>query len=311
MSICYTIFSALEIEPHSYDTFILADGTDERTWEMAKILSRKSTTISAIVLLKYQQDMSNQEIEKLFPSAQVLPIIADQSQTIFLKRLLDISDKLKSDKILIDISCIHTPEMFVLLKYFKVSNPKEKIDVAYSTPFEYNFPEEPFTSYCSYYGNLKTTDLLGFGGISDGLAHSQMIVFLGFEGVLASKVTEDIQYKELLLVNNLPSFFPKYKDICVINNYDLLSTHRSKLMYVPANNPFETFNFLNSLLDGESSVCIAPLSTKPVAFGVCLYALVHKSIRVVYPISEQYNYDRTNKVLHTYIYSIPLTKMEV
>ena len=227
---------------------------------MAKILSQKSTTISTIVLLKYQQDMSNQEIERLFPSAQVLPIIADQSQTIFLSRLLDISDKLKSDKILIDISCIHTPEMFVLLKYFQASNPKEKIDIAYSTPFEYNFPEEPFTSYCSYYGNLKTTDLLGFGGISDGLAHSQMIVFLGFEGVLASKVTEDIQYKELLLVNNLPSFFPKYKDICVINNYDLLSTHRSKLMYVPANNPFETFNFLNSLLDGESSVCIAPLS---------------------------------------------------
>lgn len=82
----------------------------------------------------------------------------------------------------------------------------------YSTPFEYDFPEEPFTSYCSYYGNLKTTDLLGFGGISDGLAHSRMIIFLGFEGVLASKVTEDIQYEELLLVNNLPSFFPKYKD---------------------------------------------------------------------------------------------------
>ena len=96
-----------------------------------------------------------------------------------------------------------------------------------------------------------------------------MIIFLGFEGVLASKVTEDIQYEELLLVNNLPSFFPKYKDICVINNYDLLSTHRSKLLYVPANNPFETFNFLDSVFDGKSSLCVAPLSTKPVALGVC------------------------------------------
>ena len=64
-------------------------------------------------------------------------------------------------------------------------------------------------------GISKPLIWLGFGGgISDGLAHSQMIVFLGFEGVLASKVIEDIQYKELLLVNNLPSFFPKYKDIC-------------------------------------------------------------------------------------------------
>ena len=197
------------------------------------------------------------------------------------------------------ISCIHTPEMFVLLKYFKTANPKKKLDIAYSTPFEYDFPEEPFTSYCSYYGNLKTTDLLGFGGISDGLAHSRMIIFLGFEGVLASKVTEDIQYEELLLVNNLPSFFPKYKDICVINNYDLLSTHRSKLLYVPANNPFEIFNFLDSVFDGKSSLCVAPLSTKPVALGVCLYAMSHKTLRIVYPTSEHYNDHRTNKVLNT------------
>ena len=148
--------------------------------------------------------------------------------------------------------------------------------------------------------------MLGFGGISDGLAHSRMIIFLGFEGVLASKVTEDIQYEELLLVNNLPSFFPKYKDICVINNYDLLSTHRSKLLYVPANNPFETFNFLDSVFDGKSSLCVAPLSTKPVALGVCLYAMSHKTLRIVYPTSEHYNDHRTNKVLNTNIYSIPL-----
>lgn len=135
---------------------------------------------------------------------------------------------------------------------------------------------------------------------------NHLIIFLGFEGVLASKVTEDIQYEELLLVNNLPSFFPKYKDICVINNYDLLSTHRSKLLYVPANNPFETFNFLDSVFDGKSSLCVAPLSTKPVALGVCLYAMSHKTLRIVYPTSEHYNDHRTNKVLNTNIYSIPL-----
>ena len=242
----------------------------------------------------------------MFPSAQIIPVIVNELQTYFLAQLINISDKLSSEKLIVDISCIHTPEMFVLLKYLKTANPKEKLDIAYSTPFEYDFPEEPFTSYCSYYGNLKTTDLLGFGGISDGLAHSRMIIFLGFEGVLASKVTEDIQYEELLLVNNLPSFFPKYKDICVINNYDLLSTHRSKLLYVPANNPFETFNFLDSVFDGKSSLCVAPLSTKPVALGVCLYAMSHKTLRIVYPTSEHYNDHRTNKVLNTNIYSIPL-----
>lgn len=309
MSIYYSISPATEINSKSYDIFVLADGTDDRTLEMAKILNQKCADIQTIVLLKYQNNGMTSEIEKLFPLAQILPITVGQSQTNFLRNLLEISDKLSSEKILIDISCIHTPEMFVLLKYLKTSNPKNEVDVAYSTPFEYDFPEEPFTSYCSYYGNLKTTDLLGFGGISDGSAHSRMIVFLGFEGVLASKVTEDIQYEELLLVNNLPSFFPKYKDICVINNYDLLSTHRSKLLYVPANNPFETFNFLNSVFEGESSVCVAPLSTKPVALGVCLYAMTHNTLRVVYPASEQYNHHRTNRVLNTNIYNIPLNSI--
>lgn len=306
MSIYYRISQAQTIDTQSYNTFILADGTDDRTLEMAKILKQKCSDIQTIVYIKYQDSEDFSEIKNMFPSAQILTVLVKQSQASFLSHLQRISDKLCSEKILIDISCIHTPEMFILLKYFKTSNPKTSVDIAYSTPFEYNFSAEPFTSYCSYYGNLKTTDLLGFGGVSDGSAHSQMIVFLGFEGVLASKVTEDIQYEELVLVNNLPSFFPKYKDICVINNYDLLSTHRSKLSYVPANNPFETFNFLNNLFDGETSACIAPLSTKPIALGVCLYALSHKALRVVYPISDQYNNHMTNRVLNTEIYSIPL-----
>ena len=76
-----------------------------------------------------------------------------------------------------------------------------------------------------------------------------MIVFLGFEGILSSKVIEDIRYDNLLLVNNLPSFFPKYKDISMINNCELLTSHHSKLKYVPANNPFEAYNFLDAVID--------------------------------------------------------------
>lgn len=56
-------------------------------------------------------------------------------------------------------------------------------------------------------------------------------------------------------------------------------------------------------------VCIAPLSTKPVALGICMYALAHKNLRVVYPMSDQYNYHRTNRVLRTFIYRVPLDKI--
>mgnify|MGYP005856085155 CR=1 FL=1 len=41
MSTYYTISSAEDIDAQIYDTFILADGSDDRTLEMAKILNKK------------------------------------------------------------------------------------------------------------------------------------------------------------------------------------------------------------------------------------------------------------------------------
>ena len=210
---------------------------------------------------------------------------------------------------IIDITSIRIPEMFVLLKSIKLLNEHVILSIAYSTPIEYEFDAEPFTSYHSYFGNLKTIDLVGFGGTSEDMSHTQMIIFLGFEGVLSAKVSEDVRYDKLTVVNNLPSFFEKYKDIGVINNFDLLARRHDKMRYVPANNPFETFNFLADQLKDEEPACVAPLSTKPVALGVCLYALAHDSLRVVYPTADEYKHHRANSVHNTYLYGIKLNEL--
>ena len=290
----------------SYHAFILANSPDDRALEMAKKLALKQDIINNIIIIQYQ-DLPCTSIFHLFPNSGISIVSAHSSQVSFLNQLNSLKSKINGNlDLLIDVSCIHTPELFTLLKFLRSSCCKERIQVAYSIPFDYDFPGEPFVSYHSYYGDLTTKDLIGYGGISDGKAHSQMIVFLGFEGVLSSKVIEDIQFNDLVLVNNLPSFFPKYKDISVINNYETITTHYSKLRYVPADNPFETYNFLDLILSPTDHACVAPLSTKPVALGVCLYALNHESLRVVYPMSEKYNQHSTNKVLRTYLYNIPL-----
>jgi len=291
-----------------YEVFVLSSGYDDRSLAMAKILSTKSAQIKEILILQYE-DSDSSEITALFPSAHVSSMSITLNQMDFLKKLRSMQTFLESYKILIDISCIHTPEMFTLLKYFELTNPKPSIDVAYSIPFDYEFQNEPFTSYHSYYGDLRTNDLLGYGGCLDGSAHSKMVIFLGFEGALSSKVAEDIQYDDLLLVNNLPSFFPKYRDISIINNFDLLTAQHGKYLYVPANNPFEAYNFLCRTLQKDEHACVAPLSTKPAALGVCMFALAHKNLRVVYPMSDQYNHHRTNRVLQTFIYRVPLNKI--
>ena len=306
MSQYYSMLDTTNWYVSSIDVFVLANSPDDRALEMANRLASNQTKINYILVIQYQ-NIANNMISKLFPDSEINVITANNNQVDFLNQLRCLQSKFSVDsRLVVDVSCIHTPEMFTLLKFFRSSCSKERVQVAYSVPFDYDFPEEPFVSYHSYYGDLITKDLLGYGGLSDGKAHSQMIVFLGFEGVLSAKVIEDIQYDDLVLVNNLPSFFPKYKDISVINNYDIITSHHSKLRYVPANNPFETYNFLNVVLDRSDRECVAPLSTKPVALGVCLYALNHDLLRVVYPMSDEYNQHSTNKVYKTYFYDIPL-----
>lgn len=303
MSFLYSIVEASSVQQYEIDLFILADGIDERAMSMIQLLRKRNTHIPKILLFKYHLS-EEEKIRDIFPNADIISIPIKNDPIDFLSVLQNNESVFQEKKILIDITSIRIPEMFTLLKYLKVINNHLSLSIAYSTPVEYEFEAEPFTSYHSYYGNLDEIDLVGFGGISDDMSHSQMIIFLGFEGVLSEKVNEDVTYNKLTLVNNLPSIFEKYKDISVINNYSLLTSRHEKMAYVPANNPFETYNYLSEQLFDNEPACVAPLSTKPVALGVCLYALTHESLRVVYPMAEKYNFHRSNSVHNTYLYTV-------
>ena len=305
MSVLYTIKETSEVEYNKVDVFVLGSGLDDRTLTVAENLSKTENHVSTILLLSYGEYDST-KLQQMFPDISITIFNISEDSTKFLYDLQGCDIFSTPKNIMLDITSIRIPEMFLFMKYLKIKNIQNTIEVTYTTPLEYEFAEEPFTSYHSYYGNLRTDDLLGFSGTSEDMAHSQMIIFLGFEGVLSAKVNEDVKYSKLVLVNNLPSFFEKYKDISVINNFELLSNRHDEINYVPANNPFETYNFLNEKLDEAELACIAPLSTKPVALGVCLYALTHESLRVVYPTADEYNFHRANSVHKTYLYTIPL-----
>lgn len=303
MGFLYSMNTANEVDYSSVDLFILAGGVDERSAAMTRTLAETSQHISKVLLLKYE-DFDETTLCAAFPDAEIIPLSVTGEQVEFLKSLQERKNLFENNNILIDITSIRIPEMFMLFKFFRMADQEKQLSVAYATPVEYEFQEEPFTSYRSYYGNLKTMDLLGYGGMSDDMSHSQLVIFLGFEGILSAKVNEDVRYSKLKLVNNLPSFYEKYKDICVINNYDLLASRHERLSYIPANNPFETYNFLSEQLCEGETACIAPLSAKPVALGVCMYALDHESVRVVYPVADAYTPHRANSIHSIYVYNL-------
>lgn len=306
MSKRYSIIEISAMTSSTDEVLILAGEPDERTIAAVRIISEKPNSIKRMLVLKYDSSFDESSICSYFPQICIDVINVTSDPISFLNVLRDYNNVLLNNRLMVDITGIRIPEMFMLFKYLKLQGKTGTVSVVYSTPMEYEFQEEPFTSYRSYYGNLETIDLLGYGGMSGDMSHSQMLVFLGFEGVLSEKVNEDIKYDKLKLINNLPSIYEKYKDISIINNYNLLATRHEKLLYVPANNPFEVFNFLTDNLSENEPACAAPLSTKPVALGVCLYALSHDNLRVVYPTAKSYIPHRANSVHKTYLYLVEI-----
>ena len=296
--IIYNTYNANNYNRAKIDVLILADYEDDRALSLLTKLNEKGVEISYIIALNY---IGAEEIDKLslFPyivncmtASQITALPVGNNPKEFVARLNNINTEIGlSDKnIIVDISCMHIPEIFTLLKFLKMKCDDISIEVAYSFPFDYNFPQEPFTSFSSYDGDLQVKEMPGFSGSSERAEFKKFIVFFGFEGLLTKKVVEDATNNQLLLVNSFPSYYLKYKDISIINNYDLVHRLNGKIAYVPADNPFEVYNFLEKELNESSeSYCVAPLSTKLVALGVCLYALKKGNVRVVYPVPEAYN----------------------
>jgi hypothetical protein len=51
---------------------------------------------------------------------------------------------------------------------------------------------------------------------------------------------------------------------------------------------------------------IAPLGTKPMALGACLFALHNPEVRVVYPVPEHYEDKYSDECWNSWTYKLPL-----
>lgn len=303
------IYSIQDLNDYSSDkgiTFIFSGCDEKRSTTVLNHLLDKDIKVEYLLNISYSKYDFPKVYEKIINMENVKTVSVIEDPMSFINDLKGIPSEFWEHDVLIDISCIRIPEMFSLLKSLKLQNKIKCLKTAYSIPYDYVFMNEPFTSYRSYYGDLKMFELLGFSGPGGTTKFHDLYMFLGFEGALGLKVFENCQYNNLLLINNLPSFFPKYKDISVINNYQLMQA-KHKYLYTPADNPFEAYNLLDSMIgDDTDAICIAPLSTKLVALGICLYALNNEFVRVVYPISSQYKTSNTLDTYKTNIYNIEL-----
>lgn len=288
------------------DCFICAAHDDERSTESITKIREKHVRVKHAFIIKYDSGIDSTALKAAFEGVSEEVVVSHDVNSFILqfkKRIKPYVNK----KIVVDISCIRIPDIFSLMKILKLNMHRQNIPCIYSVPYDYEYYAGDF-SYKSSLGDLQNYELTGYGGEYDSADQtSTYVVFLGFEGALSLKVLEEATYANLDFVNSLPSLSQKYKDISIVNNRSAITGKTpASMLYAPADNPFEVYNFLEHRYSDLSSVCVSPLGTKPVALGVCLFALEHENVRIVYPVSDVYSQRMANKVVKTWVYDIAL-----
>lgn len=301
--------------PNNFDCLITAGGSDFRAYETIR-KSQGKINFENILLFDFNERKNNINVEDHNSyhcysefDCNINPISCSIMEPSTCFKQLQI-DFLKNEKIAIDISCFTKPYFFALLKYLKEKWDISDITIFYTEPLTYIFPPGQYLSYKSGFGPLSIIEMPGFPGKDLRKSRKTLIVLLGFDGDLSSFVYEEIAPDELIAINGFPAYSPKYKDISIISNEKLLNNSGIDVetQYVTANNPFETFNILENIVNDreDSFITIAPLGPKPMALGACLLAIAHPSVRIIYPLPERYANKTTTQCSTSWVYNIPL-----
>jgi hypothetical protein len=294
------------------DFLFLAAGSDFRAYESLRKLEEANIEIGTVLLFKFTErtianPLQYYSYESIRYQFKDVPCsIKDPSECV--KTLMRFGVMLKDDMTVgIDISCFTKPYFYVILKYLRDRVHLSSLYAFYTEPKSYVFSSGLLKSYHSTSGPLSVMEIPGFPGEESRYSKYFLIVLLGFDGELSSFITDEISPEKTIVINGFPGYFPKFKDISLINNEKLVSS--SDIKFARANNPFEVYNTLDSLhktIADKAFFNIAPLGTKPMALGACLFAINNPSVRVIYPLPDQYEPVTTDQCWNCWCYELPL-----
>jgi len=281
------------------DKLLIAAGSDVRGHRIATAYATNKVDAGSLLVFEFdertEQLSSAEETEDYRGYEQLgMPVrvvrggIADPPSC--LKELEKPENVLsREDRVALDITLFTKPYFFWILKYLSVYVGISNVSAYYTEPESYRYSAGTFDSYQSTYGPLHVREMPGYPGEGRAVGSRLLVVLLGFDGQLSTAINDDVAPNKTIVVNGFPSYCPKFKDISLVNNERLVAGARS-VMYAPAHNPFETYNLLQHIRDKreDAVMTIAPLGTKPMALGACLFAISNEDVRVVYPLPETY-----------------------
>lgn len=300
-----------------YDYLLTACGSDFRAYQILRMSRDFGVLFRKVLFFNFEERHSclDSTLLEAFQSYEGLGLNASligcsiKDPSTCVKALRDSDPDFRSaTKVALDISCFTKPYFFCLLKYLKEQTMISDVTVFYTEPMSYVFSKGLYQSYHSTSGPLSVMEIPGFPGNDTRTTKKVLVVLLGFDGELSSFITEDVAPDDTLVINGFPAYAPKFKEISLINNEKLLiSSATGPVLYSRANSPFEIFNLLEHLYEKETSAFfnIAPIGTKPMALGACLFALVYPAVRIVYPLPQKYADVTTQECWNSWSYEIP------
>lgn len=302
-----------------YDFFLVAPNIEIRSREVLSVLKPISKVCSTIYF-----DFENFHIGNFEKEEEVLRNFLDSKNGKILsgdnsKIMQEFSRLkfLKTKNIAIDITGFSIPDIFQIFFIMKNILGISQVDVYYTEPKDYVYEEGYFDSYHKFSRNRKYKPIYGY--LDSGENEEEvLVILLGFDRGLAQLVSHEtgreedteVLLKDTFVVNGLPSYSIKLKDISLLNNSDLIENiEREQIFFSAANNPFSTYNVLVDIHKkcGEKLFTICPIGSKPMALGACMYALGHKKgIKVTYPYYRKIKFDSDEKAGKMWRYTIYL-----
>lgn len=298
------------------DYFILASGSDSRAYQVLSKFDFDTNNRTKVIMMHFKERVEGREpSDTLFNYKKFIIRDLQELNCEIRNPSSCLNEFVKnsfspSKTIGIDISCFTKPYFYYLIKLLKERFNVLNLVIYYTEPKSYFFPTGIFSAFHTSTGSLSIREIPGYPGQEGRGAKRILIILLGFDGDLSEEINEDVSPDETIVVNGFPSYSPKFKDISLIANEKLVSDQEIKVEYARANNPFEVYNLLESIKDGaegETFINVAPLGTKPMALGACLFALHHPDVRIVYPLPEKYEDKYSENCWNSWIYNLPLT----
>ena len=285
---CATIEDKLE-------AFICFDTSEDRSFNALFSLASRSACTDAIVISFNDIPISTtvEDIRTQGIEATIINVDKNLSTSI-LPCLVNINNYIMQKKqIGIDISCMPIPFIAQLLHFLFVRHSDKEFTIYYTEPAHYTLKK--LFDYSAYSGEIDIRTVPGFEGETSYIDEVKRVVFylMGFEMTYLNKlIPQDVNPNKIAPINGFPSYYPKYKDISLINNNANFYQRDVEIIYSEANNPFEMYNTMVMLANKYNGykIDIIPVGTKPMALGACLYALKNgnNNCRIVFPFPSEY-----------------------